>query len=990
MMDPHRSHAPAAGIEEVLKTEELAHRPARPPDFEAENRALLALAREMAANPDKLLQKLVETVLELCHADSAGISIYVPGEGRGSFRCDAVAGRFAQNVGGSMPWDLRPYATVIDRDAVLLFDRPARHFVALADVQPPIVENLLVPFHVGGKPVGTLWAVGHTPDRRFDAEDARLLTSLSQFASAGYQLAISRAEASATSDQLEQRVQERTREREGESTEHRRTEAARRASEERMRMVMEVSRIHTWEVDPETHEYTTSSNVREMLGFEPPSGVIDHLELIHPEDRSAVREQFARAFQGKGELHVEYRLLNPETDKVVWLRVRGRLVEAPDGGPRLIGFAENITTRKQVEEELRFRSEQFETLLDRAPLGVYLVDADFRIRQVNPVAQSVFGDIPGGVIGRDFDEVIHILWDKAYADELVERFRHTLETGESYVTPERAEFRVDRGITEYYQWRIDRITLPEGRYGVVCYFQDISQQVEARLAIAESEARYRTLFESIDEGFGIVEVLFDGDGRPVDYRFLETNPAFEAQSGLYDAVGERMRDLEPHHEAHWFETYGRIARTGEPERFTNVAKHLGGRWFDVYAFRIGQPHERKVAILFNDISEQKRVEEALRELNESLERRVEERTAELARANEALRESEAKYRTLFESIDEGFFLFEVIFDEEGQVVDALYLEANPAAIRMTGREWVGRRLSEIGPEFEPYWMETFGRVARTGRGEGNQQYAEPLGAWYDFYVFPIRDSGQLRIAIVFRDVTERKRAEEARNEALRQLVTAEEEERRRISRELHDSMGQLVTALLLRLGVLARDAASPEQTSRIQELERLADRIAREMQHLAVELRPPALDNLGLELALRSQLQEWSERHGVAADFHSTGLDGERLPPEIEATLYRIVQEGLTNVLKHAEATHVSLILERHRGVVRGILEDDGRGFALDEILAAPEKARRLGLRGMRERVALLGGELEVESTPGSGTTLFVRIPDPLAPTSTPEDEAVE
>jgi PAS domain S-box-containing protein len=155
--------------------------------------------------------------------------------------------------------------------------------------------------------------------------------------------------------------------------------------------------------------------------------------------------------------------------------------------------------RRDAEQALRHRSEQFETLFRQAPIGIYLVDADFRIREVNPVALPVFGDIPGGVIGRDIEDVIHILWAPDYADEVVRIFRSTLDTGRSYVAPERAEFRVDRGIYEYYEWRLDRLTLPDGRYGLVCYFRDISAQVRARLTIAESERQLREADSRKDE-----------------------------------------------------------------------------------------------------------------------------------------------------------------------------------------------------------------------------------------------------------------------------------------------------------------------------------------------------------------------------------------------------------------------------------------------------------------------------------------------------------
>jgi two-component system sensor kinase FixL len=132
-----------------------------------------------------------------------------------------------------------------------------------------------------------------------------------------------------------------------------------------------------------------------------------------------------------------------------------------------------------------------------------------------------------------------------------------------------------------------------------------------RQATRESGERYRNLFNTIDEGFCIIEMIFDAEGRPVDYRFLEVNAAFEKQTGLHDAEGKFMRELAPAHEAHWFEMYGKIALTGEPARFTNQAKALN-RWYDVYAYRVGRPEDRQVAILFNDISGHKQVEEALK------------------------------------------------------------------------------------------------------------------------------------------------------------------------------------------------------------------------------------------------------------------------------------------------------------------------------------------------------------------------------------------
>jgi PAS domain S-box-containing protein len=155
----------------------------------------------------------------------------------------------------------------------------------------------------------------------------------------------------------------------------------------------------------------------------------------------------------------------------------------------------------------------------------------------------------------------------------------------------------------------------------------------AKLSVAEN--RYQTLFNTLMEGFCIIEVLFDSDSRPVDYRFLECNPAFEGQTGLLNAQGRLMRELAPDHEAHWFEIYGKVALTGEPASFENEARALK-RWYDVSAYRVGEPEDRQVAIVFNDITDRKRAEEALHHLNAELELRVEEQTAEIRRANESL------------------------------------------------------------------------------------------------------------------------------------------------------------------------------------------------------------------------------------------------------------------------------------------------------------------------------------------------------------------
>src|SRR4029077_11643539 len=158
----------------------------------------------------------------------------------------------------------------------------------------------------------------------------------------------------------------------------------------------------------------------------------------------------------------------------------------PFSARELLARVGALLERNRALAVIADRNAQYETLFGQAPLGIYVVDADFRISEINPSARLVFGDI-ADVVGSDFERVMRRLWPRAYADELVRRFRHTLETGEPYFTAERAENRLDRAVTEYYEWQISRIRLPDGRYGVVCYFRDISTQVAARKALQEQQ-----------------------------------------------------------------------------------------------------------------------------------------------------------------------------------------------------------------------------------------------------------------------------------------------------------------------------------------------------------------------------------------------------------------------------------------------------------------------------------------------------------------------
>ncbi len=402
------SHVALAPLKEVLCTEELNQRPLRAPDYQTENRALILLSQALADSPQSVLQTLADTIRVALDAGSAGISLLTKDEKR--FYWPAIAGAWKPNIGNGTFRDFGPCGDVLDCNGPLLMRHPERRYGYFAAVMPPGATCLLVPFYVEGKAVGTIWAVAHDEERKFDAEDLRLLTGLGRFASSAYQ-AVTFMEAFAQ---------------QGETMRH------------------------------------------------------NHSQLA----RSMADLQIAN-------------------------------LEAKNARSASLNLMEDAVRARQDMETLN-----------------------------------------------------------------------------------RELFRSKEG--------------------------------------------YRSLFNSIDEGFCVIEVLFDEKCYPVDYRFLESNPSFEKQSGLLEATGKRMREMVPDLEAHWFEIYGKVALTGEPVRFIDEAKTMN-RWFDVYAFRVADHENRKVAVLFSDISARVATDASLRQAQSQLadravhlEQAVTERTAQLTASNKDL------------------------------------------------------------------------------------------------------------------------------------------------------------------------------------------------------------------------------------------------------------------------------------------------------------------------------------------------------------------
>jgi PAS domain S-box-containing protein len=377
-----------------------------------------------------------------------------------------------------------------------------------------------------------------------------------------------------------------------------------------------------------------------------------------------------------------------------------------------------------------------------------------------------------------------------------------------------------------------------------------------------------------------------------------------------------------------------------------------------------------------------------------------------------LRLSEERLRLLIESVED----YAIIIQDNGGRIEVW----NPGATRMFGytrEEAFGQSIEIIfTPEdrAQGAHLEEMKKAREDGHAADERWHLHKDGS--RFYVSGVltllRDDELNGYAKIARDLTESKRAEEElrrahealeqrveertrelaqANEALRtenaqrrqieksrlrllrQLVRTQEDERRRIAREIHDHLGQQSTALRLNLETLKdRCVGYEELCEPIAQTQAIAARLDADVDFLAWELRPASLDDLGLAAALANFVKDWSKHFQIQAEYHTSGMDEDRPSPETEITLYRIAQEALNNTYKHAQAGLVDVLLERRDGHVVLIVEDDGGGFDPDEIA---ESQQGLGLLGMRERAALVGGTLEIESSPNEGTTIFARVP---------------
>jgi PAS domain S-box-containing protein len=598
--------------------------------------------------------------------------------------------------------------------------------------------------------------------------------------------------------------------------------------------------------------------------------------------------------------------------------------------------------------------EHYRRVVELSPDGIFITRGA-RIVFVNPAALRLFGATTASdVLGRspyDFfpiDQHLH----------LRDRVSVLLAGGTVPVNEERA-VGLDGSITDV-EVACTVFDDTNGR-AIQSVMRDITQRKRTEAALRESEERLSLAFAGAQEG------VWDWN--------LETGGV------VYSARWKQMLGYQDHEIEPNVSAWQRLLHPDDHEhaRALNDAVSRGERAYQA-EFRLRHKNGHYVDVLSRGVPVRRSPDgPVIRIVGTHFD------LTERKRAEAALRESEERLSLAFDGAQEGVYDWNL---ETGAVVYSKHWK------RMLGYE---------DHEIEPH-VSAFERLihpddrarairVNTGVSRGDRPYEMEfrLRHKHGHYVpvlsrgFPVRrESGGpvVRIVGTHFDLTERKQAEEARErerserartELLGRMVFAQEDERRRIAREMHDQFGEQLTALGLRIRMLKEAAAGREDlAAQITALEQVAQQIDRDVDHLVWELRPTALDDLGLRAALANYVQDWSQRVSVSAELHTAGLTTDRLASEIETTLYRIAQEALNNIAKHARAGHVEILLERRADHVSLIVVDDGVGF---DLAGMDDERRGFGLLGMQERAALVGATLQIESNPGAGTTIFVRMP---------------
>ena len=475
--------------------------------------------------------------------------------------------------------------------------------------------------------------------------------------------------------------------------------------------------------------------------------------------------------------------------------------------------------------------------------------------------------------------------------------------------------------------------------------QDITERKRAEQALRESEERYRDLVENS------LELICTHD---LEGRILSVNRAASELFGYtpQDLVKKNIRDILAPTVRDQFSRYmERILKEGATSGPMLIETSSG---------------EHRLLEYYNSL----RTEGVAAPIVRGIARDI----TEARRAELALRESEERYRELFENSKDAFYVHDI---------NGVYTSINHAGEKLSGytrEEIIGKHFSDfMTPEHARHVQR---QLQKKLESAGETTYEIEMITKKGKNI-PVEISSRLimehGVAVgvqgCVRDISEKKKAQEAARNYSRRLIEAQEAERRRISRELHDQVGQILTAVKMNLHALKHQCTQEEILSTINKNLDVIDEAVDQIRDLSIDLRPLLLDDLGLVVALRWYLERQMRNVGIPMKFISGSLDeDDRFSSELETACFRIVQEGVTNVVRHARANRISVRLERVVSDLILLITDDGAGFDA-RMLRSGTAMATLGLRGMEERAQAVGGTITIDSAPALGTEICVRFP---------------
>ena len=635
---------------------------------------------------------------------------------------------------------------------------------------------------------------------------------------------------------------------------------------------------------------------------------------------------------------------------------------------------------RRAQLELEEARDRYSDLYDFAPVGYFTISDKGLILEANLPGARLLDDERRNLInGRFSGFIVPDYQDKFYLhcrDVLGSRTNQTCDL--QMVTKDGTQFyaRLESGAIQEKAGNSRQIRMA---------VTDISDRVQVREALRQNEEKYRLLFNEMISGYALHEIIFDSNGIPVDSLILEVNKTIEWHTGFKKErlIGKTVREILPDTEQDWFEKFAEVVITGNSIQFEKYHQQLD-KHFMVSAFRL---QEGQIAATFTDITDRRRFQKELQKAHDELEIRVEERTAELSITNQqlqqeieerkqaetALSESELRYRTLFD-VSTGAIFLETL---EGRI-----LHCNTSACEMFGytkEELIGLTVADIVPEDV---AKTLPDIIKKQISTG-AIFIETINKRKDGQVFPVEVSTrfitlaeeQLILAHVH-DITKRKQAESEKRRLSSRLLHAQENERRRIALELHDELGQDLAVLKLHIDFIKRKLPLDQNALQkafedvLLEVRQTIEKVRR----ISRDLSPSILVDLGLNAALRGMLKSFAKHSNIEI---STDISDTKnlFSSEQQIAVYRIFQEIITNISKHAQATKVSIVGNKENGKVFFRVKDNGIGFDIEQInaMVAPEKG--LGLAAMAERVKMLDGHFEISSQVNSGTKIAFEVP---------------